>query len=263
MRQRGFSFQKVFIYTMLILWLLVAVIPLVRMFQESLRVHGFENYFRVLSVGKIWINYINSIISSFSTIALILICVSLASYAFSKFEFSFKNSLYLFCLLALMLPSVVIVVPLFQTVKALHLINSLSSLIFPLVALNASYCLLILKNFMDGLPRDLIDAARIDGCRHLGILWRIILPLSKAALVVVVLTTFLNTWNEFFLPFISLRKQEAMTVAVIPLFYEGQFNEDVPKQFAACVLIALPMIILYIVLSKYFEKGFISGALKE
>jgi len=122
--------------------------------------------------------------------------------------------------------------------------------------------MLILRNFFDELPTELIEAARIDGCSHFRVLLEIILPLSKPALAVVVLFSFLNSWNEFLLAFLFLKKDIWHTVTLAPLKYTSQYSTQFNLVFATIILLAIPSILVFFILQRWYVRGLVAGAIK-
>ena len=122
--------------------------------------------------------------------------------------------------------------------------------------------LLVIKNYMDDIPNDIVEASVLDGCSNFAIYWRIVLPLSLPALAAVTIFTFLNAWNEFLLPLVALRKNDLLPVTKLPTFFLGQFARNYHVFFASFVGITLPVVIVYVLLQKYFIKGLTAGAIK-
>ena len=122
--------------------------------------------------------------------------------------------------------------------------------------------LLVIKNYMDDIPNDIVEASVLDGCSNFTIYWRIVLPLSLPALAAVTIFTFLNAWNEFLLPLVALRKNDLLPVTKLPTFFLGQFARNYHVFFASLVGITLPVVIVYVLLQKYFIKGLTAGAIK-
>jgi len=262
-RKRKIDGVQIGFFVICVVWSLIVFYPLFVMFVESFKWQGINNYLAIFRIGKIHRNYLNSLFVTSTTILGVVVCSAPAAYVFSKTKFRGKTVLYYFSLLALFMPGGALLLPLFRIVKALGLVNRLLSLTLTGTALGVSFGILILKSFMDGIPDSLIESAHIDGAGSFSIFSRIMMPLSRSALLVVMISRFMASWNEFLLPFVFLRRKPKMTVAVIPITFKGEYFLDTPKIYAACALIALPVIILYILLSRYFERGFIAGAVKE
>jgi raffinose/stachyose/melibiose transport system permease protein len=236
--------------------------PLIIMFKVSLQGEGIGNYAAVLKQPMISRFFLNSIIVSICTIVIVYITTMLAAYAFSKLELRGKGFLFNACLVGLMVPSIALLVPLFLTIKSMHLFNNFFAVIGPISAFTIPFTLLLVRNFLDEIPGQLLDAARIDGCNSFTMLLHIMLPLSKPISVVVVIWTFLGSWNEYLLGLVFMRSDDMKLITQAPQFFAGQYTADTGKIFASLVLISLPVMIAYLLLQRYFEDGLTSGSLK-
>jgi ABC-type glycerol-3-phosphate transport system permease component len=123
--------------------------------------------------------------------------------------------------------------------------------------------LLVIKNYMDDIPNDIVEASIIDGCSHFMTYWKIVLPLSLPALSAVTIFTFLNAWNEYLLPLVALRKTDLLPVTRLTSFFINQFTRNYHMFFASSVIIILPVVVVYVLLQRYFIKGLTAGALKS
>ncbi|MET4782259.1 carbohydrate ABC transporter permease [Glaciihabitans sp. UYNi722] len=239
------------------------LLPLVAIVAESLQGEGFiKNYQAVLTKTPILQSALNSAIISAGVIALVYVCTMLSAYAFGKMNFAGKKLVFNAILVGLVLPTIALVVPLFLIVQKLGLFNNYLAVIVPLAATVIPFTLLLTRNYLAAIPDEVLEAARIDGCSSFGTLVRIVLPLAKPITAVLVVWAFLQAWNEFFLPLLFLQDQSLQTVTTIPLYFTGTYGSDQPKIFAALVLICLPIVIAYLSLQKFFEKGLSAGAIK-
>jgi raffinose/stachyose/melibiose transport system permease protein len=236
--------------------------PLGVMVLVSLRGQGIGNYVAVLQHPMIPRFFLNSIVVTLCTIVLVYMITMLSAYAFSKLPLRGKNVLFSALLVGLLLPGVAILVPLFFTIRSLGLMNNYLALILPYTAFALPFTTLLARNFLDGLPNELIDAARIDGCNSFTALTRVVMPLSKPISVVVIIWTFLSAWNEYFLVLLFMQDDQMKTLTHAPQFFVGVYSQDTGKIFATLVLISLPIMIAYLLLQRYFESGMTSGALK-
>jgi raffinose/stachyose/melibiose transport system permease protein len=248
-------------FVVIMLVVCIVALPMVLVLRQSFGMRGFGNYIQVYKTG-ILRNVINSGIITLGTIFIVLCIVCPAAYAFSKFRFGFSKFLYYVSILGMMIPSVVMLVPIMVLGKTLHLMNSLIGVILPLSAMTAPFMLLILKNAIDDHPLELYEAAHVDGCSFFRMLFSIVLPMSKPTILVIILFVFMNGWNEYFLPLALLRNPQLMTVTIIPSRFAEEFGQDVPKIFAASVMMVLPVVVVYLAIQPYFEQGFTTGAIK-
>lgn len=240
----------------------IFLMPLLIMFQVSLRGQGFGNYLAVLQQPMIPRFFLNSIIVAVVTVVLVYVITTSAAYAFSKLELRGKGLLFNAVLIGLLLPSVVLLVPLFTTIKTLGLFDNYLALILPLTAFITPFTLLLMRNYLDSLPNELMDAARMDGCTTFTTLIWIIVPLSRPISVVVILWAFLASWNEYFMALVFMRSESMQMITQAPQYFVHTYGVDISKVFAALVLISLPIMLLYLSLQRYFEDGLTGGALK-
>ncbi|SDS87785.1 carbohydrate ABC transporter membrane protein 2, CUT1 family [Paraoerskovia marina] len=237
--------------------------PLVAIVSKSFEGAGFyENYSTVLTTTPILRSAMNSAIIAIGVISIVYVITMLAGYAFAKMGFKGKKLVFNAILVGLILPNIALIVPLFIGVQALGMFNNYLAVIIPLAATTTPFTLLLTRNYMQSIPTEVLEAATIDGCSSFSTLIRIVLPLAKPISAVVVVWTFLGAWNEFFLPLIFLQDPNMQTVTTIPMYFTSTYGSDQPKIFAALVLISLPVVILYLVFQKFFEKGMTAGAIK-
>ena len=238
-------------------------IPFLIMLYSSFRNGGVQNYITPLSNPYFARGFLNSIIITIPSVLLVLFISSLTGFALSKLNLIGKEIIFPIFLLGLMLPIAAIIVQLFLLIIRLNLINNHLAVILPVVSLTMPFGLLVIKNYMDDIPNDIVDASVIDGCSPFTIYSRVVLPLSLPALAAVTIFSFLNAWNEFLLPLVALRKNDLFPVTKIPTFFLGQFARHYHMFFASFVIITLPVVVVYVFLQKYFIKGLTAGAIKS
>lgn len=239
------------------------LLPLVAIVAKSFEGEGAAaNYLAVLTKTPFLQSMGNSLIISAGVIVLVYVFTMLAAYAFGKMEFPAKKLVFNAILVGLVLPTIALIVPLFVMVQRLDLFNNYLAVIIPLATTIVPFTLLLTRNYIAGIPEEVLEAARIDGCNSFSALVRIVLPLAKPITAVLIVWTFLQAWNEFFLPLLFLPDPSMQTVTTIPLYFTSTYGSDQPKIFAALVLICLPIVIAYLSLQKFFEKGLSAGAIK-
>lgn len=239
------------------------VLPLIAIIAESFNGAGFvDNYLAVLTKTPLLQSLFNSMVIAAGVIVLVYVCTMLAGYAFGKMNFTGKRLVFNAILVGLVLPTIALVVPLFVFVSQFELFNNYLAVIVPLASTIVPFTLLLARNYLAAIPDEVLEAARIDGCNSFGTLVRIVLPLAKPITAVLIVWAFLQAWNEFFLPLLFLPDPSFGTVTTIPLYFTSTYGSDQPKIFAALVLISLPIVIAYLALQKFFEKGLSAGAIK-
>ena len=220
------------------------------------------NYGAVITQTPFLMFLLNSAVVSAGTVVLIYVVTILAGYAFTKLKFAGRKLLFNAILVGLVLPSIALMVPMFIIVRQLGLFNNFLAVILPLSAVTIPLTLLLARNYLAGIPDEIIEAAKIDGATSFSTLVRIVLPLSKPITAVIVVWAFLQSWNEFFLPLLFLQDPNLQVVTQVPQFFTSTYGSDISKIFAALVLICLPIVITYLLLQKFFERGLTAGAIK-
>ncbi len=191
-----------------------------------------------------------------------LFSASLVAYGFARFKFTGKTALFYMLLGTMMLPGQVTMIPTFLIWRNFRLIDTFYPLIVPAYLGGGAFTIFLLRQFFMSIPRDLDEAAMIDGCSYFGIWWRIILPLSKPALTTVVIFSFLSHWDEFMGPLIYLQSMEKYTVSIGLRLFQDQYGAQLDLLMAASLIHILPCIILFFVAQRYFIKGIVMSGIK-
>ncbi len=202
----------------------------------------------------------NSFIISLSITGFHIVFDTMAGYAFAKKRFPGRRILFWLIISTLMVPAYVTMVPLFLVTRDLHLLNTLWAVILPGTA--DVFGIFLMRQYIQTLPHELEDAARVDGCGELGIFFRIIMPLAKPAIAALAIFTFVAHWNNFFWPLIVLTQASKYTLPVGVASLQGEFSTDYGIIFAGAALAALPMIVFFLLFQRYFLEGVRMGALK-
>jgi raffinose/stachyose/melibiose transport system permease protein len=206
--------------------------------------------------------FFNSIVVAIPTVALVLICSTLAAYAFSLMKFRGKNLLFTIFLVGLTIPLSILIIPLFYDLLALGLLNTYWAMIFPQVAKTLPFGILLLRSFMEDFPAEILDAAKIDGCSTWGLLSRVVVPISAPALTSLLVFTFMWTWNQFVLPVVLIQVDEMRTLPVGLNYFQGRFVTDTPIMMAGAIITVFPIVLLYMFFQRQFIKGITAGAFK-
>lgn len=219
------------------------------------------NYRNLIDKYPFWRWLMNSAIVAGSVTAVKLVIDSMAGYAFAKMRFPGKDALFLLVLISLMIPFASLLIPTFIIVRELGLLNTYWGLILP--GLASPIGVFMMRQFIESLPSDLENAARLDGCSEFQIYRRVILPLIKPGLVVLGVFTFMVQWTSYLWPLVVVTKPDMATLTVGARSLTSDFTQDWGLNSAAAVLSMLPMILVFIFLQRYFIAGSIAGALKE
>jgi len=261
-----------------LLWVVVAVFPLwytfsvvfsppgvpvTQQFLPSSFSAGIEKITAVLTQTNLNILKASGVTLLYATlqVAGMIFVTSLAAYEFALFDFPGKNFLFILALSSLMMPIVVTLIPLFQVSIQLKWLNTLQGLAVPGMA--SALALFIFRQFMESLPRELIDAGEIDGASHFGIYRLIIMPLSANAVLTVTVWAFVNAWANYIWPLVILTKPEMFTVSLVAAAQVGQRSwTTVDFAMATYLISAIPPILLYVFLQRYIIQGFSTTGLK-
>jgi multiple sugar transport system permease protein len=226
---------------------------------------GFGNY-RALGEYQagIWQYLANSAFVSLLTVALTLGISLLGGYAFARFSFPGKNLLFLVTLAILMVPYATLLIPLYVLLTQVGLQNSLIGLALVLTMFQLPFSTFMMRISFEAVPRELDEAAMVDGCSTFTALWRVLIPAVKPGLITVGLFAFLAAWNDFMAPLILINDSDRMTLPLAVSNLRGQVQGvvDYGATEAGVVVLALPCIVLFLLLQRHYVRGFMSGALK-
>jgi multiple sugar transport system permease protein/raffinose/stachyose/melibiose transport system permease protein len=258
----------------LILVSLSCIFPLVWMFSSALKTQAtvfsdmslfpahphWENFYLAWTKGGFGIYFFNSIFYTLTVVIGVVFIASLAAYAFARLEFPGKNIFFYLFLATLMIPLPGAFIALYVLLMKLHLVNT--RLGYILIQINGGLALgiFLLKTFFEKMPRDLEDAARIDGCGKFGIYWRVALPLAKPAIAVVVIFNALTVWNEYLLAMLLLSNKSLMPLQRGLMVFQGAYVTQYPLLMAGITITVIPIVLMYIVMQKYIITGITAGA---
>ncbi|MBQ6094927.1 MAG: carbohydrate ABC transporter permease [Lachnospiraceae bacterium] len=271
------KFVKVLFYVGLVIWAVIDLFPIYWMFTFSLKnneeVYGanvmglpkswlWSNYAKAMTTGNMPLYFMNSIIVTVAAILISLIAALMATYAITRIVWKASNLMNSFFMLGITIPIHASVVPIFITLSRMKMLNSYWSLIVPYSAFSLSMAILICTGFMNDIPKDLDEAAKIDGCGLWQTFGWIIVPLMKPALATISIYTFLQCWNELMFAnvFISDKKFKTLPVGIQAL--AGQHTIEWGPIGAALVIATFPTLFAYIFMSKSIQESFIAGAVK-
>jgi raffinose/stachyose/melibiose transport system permease protein len=278
-RQPSHSFQErlaaVASHAVLVLFVLVIVYPVVWMIFASLKTQGelvsniwglpsdpqWQNYARAWDRARLGNALVNSVVVSVSAVLAILALAAPAGYALARFRFRFASAILLLFVLTMQAP--VPIIPLYVMLVRLRLTDSYLGLILPMVAGSLPLSIFIFQAFFRSIPRELTEAAVVDGATAFGAFWRVVVPIAGPAFATVSILEFLGAWNQYFLALILIRSPEMRTLplAIQVFFYEWGRSEW-EQVFAALTVGSLPMIVVYVLMQRQFIQGLTSGAVK-
>ena len=272
------TLTKVIILLFLTLYSIITLFPLIWLFYNSLKTNNdfLANPFGLPSLSKLqlknyydaWVTMgiqqftINSLIISSVSVIFSILFSSMAAYAIERMIWRSSQKVLNYFLAGIMVPIQIILIPLFINFKKLNLLDSRIGLLIPTVAFALPTSIYILTGFYKTIPRELEEAALIDGCSVYKIFYKIILPLTTPAFVTIAVFNFLGAWNDLLIPLVLIQTPELMTLPVGLLNFRGMYGAELTKMFTAVVISAIPSIITYFVLQDKLLKGMIAGAMK-
>jgi raffinose/stachyose/melibiose transport system permease protein len=226
------------------------------------KVWHFDNYAAAWNDANMGRFFLNSVVVTLGGVVINLICSAPLAYALARYRFRLNGALYIFVVGGLIAPVQLIGISLLQWVKTLHLFNTYFSLIFPYAAFGMPVSVLILSGFFRQLPRELEDAALIDGAGEFTAFLRIMVPLVRPAIATVVIFNGVGIWNDFFLPLVLAYTADIQTLPLGIVLLFGAYSSEWGTIFAAVIIASVPVIVAYFFLTRQFIAGLSAGAVK-
>ncbi|QIN83288.1 ABC transporter permease subunit [Rubrobacter tropicus] len=270
----GVAIANVAYYALMIVLAVVFLLPLIWMFVSSLKPESevlvippsffpteirWQNYVDVFGIIPVF--FYNSAKLAFLNVVGILLTSSLAGYAFARLEFAGRDLVFTLLLATAIIPSIVYLIPQYIVFRELGWIDTHLPLWVPRV-LTPVFATFLMRQYFKTMPKDLEDAARIDGASTFAIYWRIMLPQTKPALAAIGVFTFLESWNDLFGPLIFLNSQDLQTLPVALAQFQGEYFTQVSLLMAAATVSVIPVLIVYLFAQKYFVQGITMTGLK-
>jgi ABC-type glycerol-3-phosphate transport system permease component len=228
-----------------------------RAWPEDPTLDGFRRANEALPFGTF---YLNSVLIAVVAMALSVSLNLLAGYVLAKYRFRGRQTVFVLILSTLMIPVQVVMVPQFQLVAELGWVDSYWAVIVPRAA--EAFGIFLCRQFMLGLPDEIIEAARVDGAGHVRVFWTIVLPLCRPLIAVLVILTFMYRWNEFAWPLIVLNDQSLFTVPIGLAFLQGQYSTDYPALMGMALFSALPILAVFALFQRQFVQGMARSGLR-
>ncbi len=222
-----------------------------------------ENYKRLFADIPIFQYFLNSLIVALAATAGQVIFSALAGYAFARFNFRCRDIVFLIILITMMIPPQVNIIPLFFMMRELHIINTYPALILP--AMFGGFGIFMMRQYFLAFPKDLEEAARIDGCNYFQTFLKVVLPLALPVIATLAIFTFVTTWNSFMWPLISTNTEALRTLPVGLAIYKGSFRELTQwgELLACSTICTIPVILVFILGKRYFINDILLGGVKE
>lgn len=275
--KKQFKISRVILQVFLVGYAVVQIYPLVWLGLFSLKDNSeifggniaglpdkfrWGNYTNAFSQGNVMQYLLNSVLVTVITILAVILLSSMTSYAITRMQWKFSALVLNLILIGLMVPIHATLLPLFNVLKNLNFLNSYWSLIIPYVAFGIPLAVVIFNGFLHGIPRELEEAAMIDGCSIYKIFSRIILPLLKPVVATVSILTFISSWNELMFAVSFINKKEFKTLTVGIMGMVGSYVTEWGPIGAGLMIATLPTILIYVLLSKQVQESIAAGAIK-
>lgn len=263
-------------YLFLLLFTLSCIYPLIWLVLASFKTNqelymnpwgfpasfGLKNYHDAIVSGGVIKYFGNSVLIAVVAVIITAILSTMVSYAITRMDWKFSKLVYSIFLAGMLIPIYGLIIPMFSIFKRLSLLNTYASVIIPQIALGFPMSIFIICGFMKSIPRELEEAAVIDGCSVFQCLTKIIIPVSRSSIVTVMVVQFITVWNDLLLPRIFLTSQSKMTLPVGLTAFKAQYSTNYVGMIAAVILTIIPSIIVYVVLHKQIMEGMVAGAVK-
>lgn len=276
-KQMKFS-KKVILYVILAVLALIWIVPMLTLLLTAIK--GKKDFYSGLSLFSVpaeiaWDNFTNAItkgrlltymkndlIVSGLKVPIGIVIEALAAFALTRLNIKHKTGWFVFFLVGMMLPMQTALVPINIIYSKLNLLNSYFGLFYVYVGFGISYGILILRGFFKGIPKDIDEAAYIDGCTRWQMFWRILLPIAKPAVATLIITDFLATWNEYLLASVIINDNMKKTVPVGIMTFVGEHGTDYGYLCAGVLLSVIPVLGVYLIFQRHFVEG-MAGAVKS
>lgn len=277
MKAKGQKIGKVILWIVLILVAVIQLFPLIwlvdfslgssnEMFTSGLLIIPekirWDNYIKAFVDGN-FLHYLrNSVLINVLAVILVVVISIMAGYACQRMKWKLNNMVKTILLLGMMIPIHATLLPNYKIYNTLHLTDTIWALLIPYVAFSLPQGLFLITGFIESIPKELEEAAVMDGCGIYRIVFQIITPLLKPSIATVAIMTFLNNWNEFMMASTYLSSPKWKTLPFSVLEFTGEYSSNYAVQFAVMALTAAPAVIVYIILNKHITKGVAMGAVK-
>ena len=264
-------------YLILLVMIVISVFPAVWMLSTSIKSPTelfdnppeiipdeptLSNYTAVLHNSKMYQAFFNSVMVTAAVVLLTLVVSVLAGYGFARFRFKGSGVLKVGLLFGQMIPSVVLIIPLYFLFSRAGMLDTRGALVIADMALTIPMGVIMLSSFFEGVPRELEKAAKMDGCTGIGALFRVVLPVAKPGLISVAIYTFIHAWEEFLFALNLTTSSRTRTLPIAISMFSGEFAVDWGATMAAATVVAMPVLLIFLLCNRYFVQGMADGAVK-
>ncbi len=263
-------------YLLLIAFSLFVLLPILGLFLSAFKTDtqiiqgpfslpqswNLENFRQAWFTGRFNIFFKNSVAVSLAVVIASVFLSVLMGYAFGLLPMPGKKWLFPLVLLGYMVPFEAVIIPLYHFLDLLGLRDSYWALILPQIGLSVSFGTLWMTSFFENAPRDLVDAAAMDGCNRWQTLWQVLWPLAKTSITTLIVLIFMWTWNEFLLALVLIQDETLRTLPVGLAVFQGKYTATIPLLAAGALIVALPTVVVYVLFQRFFIRGMLGGAVK-
>jgi raffinose/stachyose/melibiose transport system permease protein len=222
----------------------------------------FENFYTAFVQGNMLVYFKNTIVISVLSLAAVLLLSTITSYAITRNGFRFGDRIYHYFIFGIIVPAQAVMIPSYMMIAKLGLVNTIWSVILIYIASTMGFSIFILSGFFRTIPRELDEAAVIDGCNEFQAFWKVVLPLCLPAVSTVLILNLLFIWNDFYNPLLYIRSEGIKTISLGLSKYMGRYLTNYPIMFAAVVMASVPVIAVFVMLQKQFVSGITAGSVK-
>jgi raffinose/stachyose/melibiose transport system permease protein len=255
---------------------LSCIFPLIWMFYSSFKTSKefnlniislpsqlqFSNYVNAIKNGNLMVPFLNSLFVTLISVILVVILGFLIAYCLARYRFRGRNFIYMLLLFGMLVPVHSLLVPLFIQFKAIGMVDNHFTLIPPYIAFGLPMAVFLYESFLKSTPIEIEEAAFIDGCSLMSVIFRIVMPICRPVIATSLILTFLSSWNEFPFALVLLRSPKLMTVPVALTNFNGQYTVNYPQLLSAMVVAVFPVVLLFLMFSKNIIKGMTAGSVK-
>lgn len=270
------SINRTIINMLLLIFSLSAIFPVVWMIYSSFKTQSefaqniislpknwnFTNYIDAFKIGNLHHYFWNSVYISFISVALIIILGFIIGYMIARYDFPGKRPIYILFLFGMLIPIHGLLIPIFIEFRNVGLLNQPFTLILPYVAFGLPIAIFLFENFIKQIPREIEEAAVVDGCNTFQTMFKVVFPMSMPVIAVVTILSFLTAWNEFPFALVLIQDPALRTLPVGLTSFSGQYSVNYPQMMAAMSVTVLPVLIIYLAFSKKIIQGMTAGAVK-
>lgn len=265
-----------FRYLILLVFMLAVLVPIWGLFTSAFKSSAevtqapfslpadwsWTNFQQAWKVGRFNVFFKNSVVVATVVVVSSVFLSTLSGYAFGSLPLPGKQWLYPLILIGYMVPFEAVIIPLYNLMDKIGMTNTLWALILPQIGLSVSFGTMWMASFFENAPKELIDAAAIDGCSRWQTLLYILMPIAKPAVTTLIVLIFMWTWNEFLLALVLVQNESLRTLPVGLAFFQGKYTANIPLMAAGAIIVALPTILIYIIFQRFFIRGMLGGAVK-